>query len=39
MLERTSLEEAARDYELVRRNLDYLREHWREQPLLDALAE
>ncbi|MCA3554337.1 bifunctional helix-turn-helix domain-containing protein/methylated-DNA--[protein]-cysteine S-methyltransferase [Aestuariivirga sp.] len=31
--------EAARDYELVRRNLDYLREHWREQPSLDLLAE
>ena len=34
-----SLKEAARDYELVRRNLDYLREHWREQPSLDLLAE
>ncbi len=31
--------EAARDYELVRRNLDYLREHWREQPSLESLAE
>ena len=29
----------ARDYELVRRNLDYLREHWREQPSLEAMAE
>ena len=34
-----TLQEAARDYELVRRNLDYLREHWREQPSLEALAE
>ena len=32
------LSDAARDYELVRRNLDYLREHWREQPSLDLLA-
>ena len=35
----TTLTEAARDYELVRRNLDYLREHWREQPSLALLAE
>jgi len=34
-----TLSEAARDYELVRQNLDYLREHWREQPSLDLLAE
>ena len=33
------LSQAARDYELVRQNLDYLREHWREQPSLDLLAE
>jgi AraC family transcriptional regulator of adaptative response/methylated-DNA-[protein]-cysteine methyltransferase len=39
MTETVSLTEAARDYELVRRNLDYLREHWREQPSLEALAE
>jgi len=32
------LSDAARDYELVRRNLDFLREHWREQPSLDVLA-
>lgn len=29
---------AARDYEMVRRNLDYLREHWRDQPSLAELA-
>lgn len=34
-----TLKEAARDYEMVRRNLDYLREHWREQPSLDLLAD
>lgn len=34
----STLKEAARDYELVRRNLDYLREHWRDQPSLDLLA-
>ena len=34
-----TLAEAARDYEVVRQNLDYLREHWREQPSLDLLAE
>lgn len=34
-----TLTEAARDYELVRQNLDYLREHWRTQPSLDLLAE
>ena len=34
-----TLTEAARDYEIVRQNLDYLREHWREQPSLDLLAE
>ena len=34
-----SLTVAARDYEIVRRNLDYLRDHWREQPSLDLLAE
>ena len=32
------LSAAAQDYELVRRNLDYLREHWREQPSLESLA-
>ncbi|WP_373502542.1 methylated-DNA--[protein]-cysteine S-methyltransferase [Aestuariivirga sp.] len=31
--------EAARDYEVVRQNLEFLREHWREQPSLELLAE
>ena len=39
MSDHQTLKEAAHDYELVRRNLDYLREHWREQPSLDLLAE
>lgn len=34
-----TLKEAADDYELVRQNLEYLREHWREQPSLETLAE
>jgi len=34
-----TLKEAARDYEIVRRNLDYLRANWRDQPSLDLLAE
>src|SRR5262245_49079778 len=29
----------ARDYELVRRNLDFLRENWRDQPTLEDLAQ
>lgn len=33
------LSEAARDYEVVRQNLEYLRHHWREQPSLEGLAE
>jgi AraC family transcriptional regulator, regulatory protein of adaptative response / methylated-DNA-[protein]-cysteine methyltransferase len=33
-----TMELAARDYELVRQNLEYLREHWREQPSLEVLA-
>ena len=33
------LSEAARDYEVVRQNLEYLRQHWREQPSLEGLAE
>jgi AraC family transcriptional regulator of adaptative response/methylated-DNA-[protein]-cysteine methyltransferase len=33
------LKESARDYELVRHNLDFLRERWREQPSLELLAE
>ena len=28
----------ARDYEMVRRNLDFLRENWRSQPSLEELA-
>ncbi len=39
MTDLQTFREAAGDYELVRQNLDYLREHWREQPSLDALAE
>ncbi len=34
-----TLATAARDYETVRRNLDYLREHWRDQPNLEDLAQ
>ena len=33
------MQTAARDYEIVRQNLDFLREHWKEQPSLDHLAE
>jgi AraC family transcriptional regulator of adaptative response/methylated-DNA-[protein]-cysteine methyltransferase len=29
---------SARDYEMVRRSLDFLRENWREQPSLDDIA-
>lgn len=39
MTDLQTLKEAANDYEVVRQNLDYLREHWREQPSLDLLAE
>lgn len=39
MTDLQTFREAADDYELVRQNLDYLREHWREQPSLDVLAE
>ncbi|MCA3574548.1 MAG: bifunctional helix-turn-helix domain-containing protein/methylated-DNA--[protein]-cysteine S-methyltransferase [Aestuariivirga sp.] len=39
MTDLQTMKEAARDYEVVRQNLDYLREHWREQPSLEALAE
>jgi AraC family transcriptional regulator of adaptative response/methylated-DNA-[protein]-cysteine methyltransferase len=35
----TPLQTAARDYEVVRQNLEFLREHWREQPSLEDLAE
>ncbi len=34
----STMENAARDYEVVRQNLEFLREHWREQPSLDTLA-
>jgi AraC family transcriptional regulator of adaptative response/methylated-DNA-[protein]-cysteine methyltransferase len=34
-----SFKDAADDYELVRQNLDFLREHWREQPSLELLAD
>jgi AraC family transcriptional regulator, regulatory protein of adaptative response / methylated-DNA-[protein]-cysteine methyltransferase len=34
----TPLQTAARDYEIVRQNLEFLREHWREQPSLECLA-
>ena len=34
----STMQSAARDYEVVRRNLDFLREHWREQPSLEDLA-
>jgi AraC family transcriptional regulator of adaptative response/methylated-DNA-[protein]-cysteine methyltransferase len=39
MTETQTLQDAARDYEVVRRNLDYLREHWRDQPSLEFMAE
>lgn len=39
MIDLQTLTQAARDYELVRQNLDWLREHWRDQPTLDQLAE
>lgn len=39
MSDTLTLKESARDYELVRQNLDWLREHWREQPSLELLAE
>lgn len=39
MTDTLTLKEAARDYELVRQNLDWLRENWRDQPSLDLLAE
>jgi AraC family transcriptional regulator of adaptative response/methylated-DNA-[protein]-cysteine methyltransferase len=39
MTEHQALTEAAGDYEIVRQNLEYLRDHWREQPSLDELAQ
>ena len=34
-----TLTAAARDYELVRRNLEFLRENWKDQPSLEDLAQ
>lgn len=34
-----TLTSAARDYELVRRNLEFLRENWKDQPSLEDLAQ
>lgn len=39
MMEHDSNLSPARDYEMVRRNLEFLRENWREQPSLETLAE
>ena len=39
MNDKRTLEAAARDYEIVRHNLDWLRVHWREQPSLELLAQ
>ena len=39
MTEPQTLKDAASDYEVVRQNLDYLRQHWRDQPTLEALGE
>lgn len=39
MTEAITMQSAARDYEIVRHNLEFLREHWREQPSLESLAE
>jgi AraC family transcriptional regulator of adaptative response/methylated-DNA-[protein]-cysteine methyltransferase len=38
MTDLQTFKEAADDYEVVRQNLEFLREHWREQPSLEALA-
>jgi AraC family transcriptional regulator, regulatory protein of adaptative response / methylated-DNA-[protein]-cysteine methyltransferase len=35
----TLLHEAAADYDVVRRAIGHIREHWREQPEIDAIAE
>ena len=35
----TSLSEAAADYEVVRRAIGHIRDHWREQPEIEAIAE
>jgi AraC family transcriptional regulator of adaptative response/methylated-DNA-[protein]-cysteine methyltransferase len=39
MTDLQTLSQSADDYEMVRQNLEWLREHWREQPTLDSLAE
>jgi AraC family transcriptional regulator of adaptative response/methylated-DNA-[protein]-cysteine methyltransferase len=39
MSDQSDFREAARDYDRVRRTLDWLRDHWREQPSLELLAE
>src|SRR5262249_9496138 len=33
------LDEAAADYEVVRRAIGYIRNHWREQPEIEAIAD
>jgi AraC family transcriptional regulator, regulatory protein of adaptative response / methylated-DNA-[protein]-cysteine methyltransferase len=35
----TLLDTAAADYDVVRRAIGHIREHWREQPEIDAIAE
>ena len=35
----TSLSDAAADYEVVRRAIGHIRDHWREQPEIEAIAE
>ncbi len=35
----TPLDDAAADYDVVRRAIGYIRKHWREQPEIEAIAE
>ena len=35
----SGLDEAAADYEVVRRAIGYIRGHWREQPEIEAIAD
>ena len=35
----TPLDEAAADYDVVRRAIGYIRDHWREQPEIEAIAD
>ena len=35
----TSLSDAAADYEVVRRAIGHIRDHWRDQPEIEAIAE